>query len=72
MSRLRGGSVSLTAFEAAWLRMVVDMADAEAIDALPHVGKPPRRIANDPHEAWDRIVQKISNIAPVMEDHPHV
>lgn len=65
MKRLRGGTVSLTAFEAAWLRMVVDMAGDEAIDALPYVGEPPRRVKSDPYEAWQKIVDKVSAVAPV-------
>jgi hypothetical protein len=64
--RYKGGSVSLTAFEAAWLRMHLDTTPDEALDALPHIAMPiPRRIKSDPSAAWDRIVQKVADVAPV-------
>lgn len=69
MPRAKGGRVSLTAFEAAWLRMVVDTTAEIAVDTLPDVGRPiPRRINGEPFEAWDRIVQKIADVAPVAKE----
>ena len=63
--RYRGGSISLTAFEAAWLVLHLDTTPDEAIDTLEGVDLPqPRRVKADPHAAWDRIVAKVATVAP--------
>lgn len=65
MGPCKGGRVSLTAFEAAWLRMVIDTSAEIAVDAVGELGRePPKQVKEDPHGAWDRIVQKIANITP--------
>lgn len=69
MGRHKGGRVSLTAFEAAWLRMHLDTTPDEAVAALDSIGLPmPRRIKAEPYDAWDRIVQKVAEVAPSTHD----
>jgi predicted metalloenzyme YecM len=63
--RYKGGMLSLTAFEAAWLRLLIDTAPDEAVDTLSHVEIPiPRRVKRNPYQAWERIVEKVAAIAP--------
>jgi hypothetical protein len=68
-TRHKGGRVSLTAFEAAWLRMVIDTSAEIAVDAVDSLGRePPRRVKADPFEAWDKIVQKVADVSPLFDD----
>jgi hypothetical protein len=57
----------LTAFEAVWLWLILDTCGEIAIDTLPYVGPPPRRIADDPSEAWERILDKFSAVTPPFQ-----
>ena len=60
----RGGRISLTAFEAEWLRMHLDTTGSEAVEALPYLdGTAPKRVTDDPSAAWDRIIDKVSVVA---------
>jgi len=71
MTRKKGGRISLTAFEAAWLHMVADPNPADALAALPYLGlHAPRRVEQDPSEAWGRIVDKIASVAPEQHQEP--
>ena len=67
--RKKGGRISLTAFEAAWLHMVADTNTGGALAAIDYLGiEPPESVRNNPSEAWDQLVSKIALVAPDSDD----
>lgn len=62
--RKRGGRLSLTAFEAEWLWLILDTCGEIAMDTLPHVGPMPSSVADDPDAAWERILEKLARVTP--------
>lgn len=64
-ARHKGGRISLTAFEADWLLTVLGTINPIEMDGLLNTRtKPPRRVLQDAGAAWERIVDKVSDIAP--------
>lgn len=64
-NRARGGKLSLTAFEADWIWMILDTCGEIAMDTLEFVETPlPRRFGGDASAAFDAILEKISKVTP--------
>jgi hypothetical protein len=65
VKRPRGGRISLTAFEAEWVWLILDTCGEIAMDTLPFVEIPkPRLVRDDPDEAWEGILTKFARAAP--------
>lgn len=66
---LRGGRISLTAFEAQWLYMVISTCTDIAADTLEDVDVEllPKKPIENAYEAWDVIVEKLLPITPDVE-----
>lgn len=65
VKRPRGGKLSLTAFEADWVWMILDTCGEIAMDTLEFVETPlPRRFNGDGSAAFDVILDKISKVTP--------
>lgn len=60
--RRHGGRLSLTAFEANWLWLILDTCGEIAMDTLPFVDRIPASAAEDPDDAWERILDKLSKV----------
>lgn len=64
-ARPSGGRLSLTAFEADWLWMILDTCGEIAMDTPEHVATPmPARFGGDANDAWDHILDKLRKVQP--------
>lgn len=63
--RPRGGKISLTAFEADWLWMILDTCGEIAADTLEFVETPmPASFDGNADAAWEAILEKLSRATP--------
>lgn len=63
--RPTGGRLSLTAFEAEWLWLILDTCGEIAMDTLEFVETPmPPRFAGDADDAWEAVLDKLVKVTP--------
>lgn len=65
MIRPKGGRLSLTAFEADWLWMILDTCGEIAMDTLEFVETPmPAGYDGNADAAWEAILDKLATVTP--------